>query len=460
MPPTDPHLPASVTGDDTIVAVSTPPGRGGIGVVRISGPTARQVAGALLERTPEPWTARRANMGVLLDDEGRHVDRVVVTWFQAPRSYTAEDVVELSCHGSPAVLALAVERALAAGARLADPGEFTQRAFQNGRLDLAQAEGVRDLIEATTAYQARVAMQQVEGALSRRLEPIKKQLLDLVALLEAGIDFAEDDLDVADEQEILRRLALVAEPVEQLRASFQLGKVIHGGLTLAILGRPNVGKSSLFNRLLERDRAIVTPQAGTTRDVVSEVAQLDGLPVKLLDTAGIRATADVVEAAGVARSWEALADADLILAIIDLSAPLGEVDRELLHRAQSTGRALVVGNKADLPTQAAVEGECIAVSAQTGEGVASLRRAIVDRIRAGAPAEDESALITSVRHERLLGECAAALEMAKTAVNAQIPHEMLLLDLYGALTPLDAITGATTVEDILGNIFSTFCIGK
>ncbi len=453
-------LPVAARDDDTIVAISTPPGRGGIGVVRISGSDAARIAAVLLEKTPKDWAPRQADIAILVDDEQRHIDRVVVTRFQAPRSYTAEDVVEISCHGSPAVLTLAVERAIAAGARLAEPGEFTQRAFLNGRLDLTQAEGVRDLIDAATAYQARVAMQQVEGALSRRLQPIKKELLDLIALLEAGIDFAEDDIDVSGADEILRRLDLVGPPVERLLESFQLGKIIHGGLTLAILGRPNVGKSSLFNRLLEKDRAIVTPQAGTTRDVVSEVAQIDGLPVKLLDTAGIRSTEDVIEAAGVERSWEALADADIILAVVDLSAPLEGVDRELLDKAHSTGRALLVGNKADLPRRAEVEGDCLPVSAATGEGVADLRAAIVARARAGSIVEDEGALITNVRHEALLGDCSSALASARAAAAAGIPHEMLLLDLYSALTPLDAITGATTVEDILGNIFSTFCIGK
>ncbi|MBI1352797.1 MAG: tRNA uridine-5-carboxymethylaminomethyl(34) synthesis GTPase MnmE [Acidobacteria bacterium] len=451
-------MPPSLDVDDTIVALSTPPGRGGLGVVRISGPAARAVADGLLRGHPREWSPRQAQVAFLVDDQGRHVDRVVATWFQAPRSYTAEDVVELSCHGSPAVLALAVERALALGARLAEPGEFTQRAFRNGRLDLAQAEAVRDLIEATTAYQARVAMQQVEGALSRRLAPIKKELLDAVALLEAGIDFAEDDLEVAEDAEILRRLALVAEPVERLRASFRLGKVVHGGLTLAIVGRPNVGKSSLFNRLLESERAIVTPLAGTTRDVVSEVAQIGGIPVKLLDTAGIRATQDVAEAAGVERSWEALAGGDLILAVIDRSQPLEDADRELLHKARSTGRALVAANKADLPDVAQTEG--LAVSAATGQGIDDLRRAIVDQARGGVELDQESGLITNVRHERLLAECAECLERARAAVATGTPHEMLLLDLYSALEPLDAITGATTIEEILGNIFSTFCIGK
>ncbi|MCB9382989.1 MAG: tRNA uridine-5-carboxymethylaminomethyl(34) synthesis GTPase MnmE [Bryobacterales bacterium] len=452
-------LPESLHGDDTIVAISTPPGRGGIGVIRISGPHARTVADALTEGAAD-WEPRRPHLAALIDQEGRHVDRILLTWFAAPHSYTGEHVVELSCHGSPAVLGFAVERALAVGARLAEPGEFTLRAFRSGRLDLPQAEAVRDLIESSTVYQARVAMRQVEGGLSRRLAAIKRELLELVALLEAGIDFAEDDIDVAPASELLERLARVREPVARLVESFRYGKVVHGGVTLAIIGRPNVGKSSLFNRLLERDRAIVTPIPGTTRDVVSETAQIDGLPVKLLDTAGIRATADVVEAQGVERSWEALADADLILAVVDLSQPLDDADSELLSRAAASGQALVIGNKADLPRRAEAGCETIAVSATTGEGLDTLRRAIRET---AAPAPDggvEGAFLTSLRHERLLRESLEYLDKAAEAIRLGTPHEMLLLDLYSALRPVDAITGATTVDDILDGIFSTFCIGK
>ena len=459
MPPIDSILPDSVRGDDTIVAVSTPPGRGGIGVIRISGPAARAIAGALTDHDGA-WIPRQARLATLVDDEGRHIDRVLTTFFPAPNSYTGEHVVELSCHGSPAVLTHAIERALAGGARLAEPGEFTLRAFRNGRLDLAQAEAVRDLIESTTLYQARVAMQQIEGGLSRRLAAIKQELLELIALLEAGIDFAEDDIDVAPDDELFLRLGRIREPVSRLIESFRYGKVVHGGLTLAIVGRPNVGKSSLFNRLLERDRAIVTPIPGTTRDVISESAQLDGLPVRLLDTAGIRATSDLIEAEGVERSWEALADADLVLAVIDLSQPLEASDRELLARAGASGRALLVANKVDLPRRAALDGEALEVSAITGDGVDELRRAIC-RTAAPPPAGGvEEAFLTSLRHERLLRECLEFLNKAAEAVPAQTPHEMLLLDLYSALRPLDAVTGATTVEDILGSIFSTFCIGK
>ncbi len=451
-------IPESVHQDDTIVAVSTPPGRGGIGVVRLSGPEAAPIASKLL--SGGPWEPRRATLAELTDADGAKVDEAIVTFFPKPHSYTAEDVVEISCHGSPPVLALAVERALAAGARLAEPGEFTLRAFRNGRLDLAQAEAVRDLIEATTVYQARVAAQQLDGALSRRLAPLKKGLTDLIALLEAGIDFAEDDVDVAPDAEILRRLDQVRDGLARLADSFEYGKVVRDGVTLAVLGRPNVGKSSLFNRLLESDRAIVSPRAGTTRDVVSEFAQIDGIPVKLLDTAGIRATEDIVESQGVERSWAALADADLVLAVVDRSSPLDETDRELLGKAHASGRALVAANKCDLPAAAEGLGEHLAVSAVTGEGIVELRGAIRERAAPAPRSGEERAFITSLRHERLLRESLEHLDRARQAVAAKTPHEMLLLDLYSALRPIDAITGATTLDDILNNIFSTFCIGK
>jgi tRNA modification GTPase len=418
---------------------------------------------AKLARLPsaERWQPRHATYAKLLDEEGCPIDQVLVTFFPKPHSYTAEDVVEISCHGSPVVLGLAVERALAAGARLAQPGEFTERAFLNGRLDLAQAEAVRDLIDATTLYQARVAVQQVEGGLSRRLSPIKKELCDLIALLEAGIDFAEDDVTVASDEEILRRLNGVLGGVTRLAESFQVGKVVRGGVTLAILGRPNVGKSSLFNRLLEQDRAIVTAQAGTTRDMLSEYFSIRGLPVKLIDTAGIRATADVIEAKGVAKSYEALADCDITLAVVDLSQPLDETDRELLARARQAGRrVLLVGNKCDLAPRAELGEPFLRVSAETGEGLDELRNQIYEHALPQNADAHETGFITSIRHEKLLRETAGWLNKAAEAAGASIPHEMLLLDLYSALQPLDAITGATTLEDILGNIFSTFCIGK
>ena len=379
---------------------------------------------------------------------------MVVTFFAAPRSYTGEDVVEIACHGSPVVLRFALERACEQGARLAEPGEFTLRAYVNGRIDLPQAEAVRDLIGATTLYQARIAAQQTGGSVSRRLKPVKEQLLQLIALLEAGIDFAEDDIGFASSMEIEVLICPVLDAVKALIASFAYGKLVHEGFTLAIVGRPNVGKSSLFNRLLEQDRAIVTDIPGTTRDLVSETASVEGIPVKFVDTAGIREGQDTVESLGIERSYQAMADADLTLVVIDASAPLGSDDEALISRAQ--GKMLVVANKCDL----APPPRGLGVSALTGEGIPELRRAIVDAIAPRGQIEQEGGFITSLRHEQLLRESREALEQALTANGLGIPHEMLLLDLYAALRPIDAITGATTADDILNRIFSTFCIGK
>lgn len=426
--------------------------------MRLSGAEARRIAGTVLQFPQgHEWRAWSAALAGLVDDGGAVVDRVIVTYFAAPRSYTAEDVVEIACHGSPVVLRFCLDRACRAGARLAEPGEFTLRAYLNGRIDLPQAEAVRDLIDATTLYQARVAAQQVEGSVSRALRPVKEQLLELIALLEAGIDFADNDVDVAPASEILRRLGGVSSGVSKLLASFAFGKLVHSGFTLAIVGRPNVGKSSLFNRLLEQERAIVTDIPGTTRDLVSEVAAIEGIPIKFIDTAGIRAAGDLVESLGIERSYQAMADADLTLAVVDLSQPASGEDRAVVERAR--GRRLVVGNKSDLPRVAdlAVDAE---VSAATGDGIPELRRRIIQAVAPDGEVPPDSGFITSLRHQQLLRESSEALEHARAAALNGIPHEMLLLDLYAALGPIDAITGATTADDILNRIFSTFCIGK
>lgn len=446
---------------DTIAAISTPPGRGGIGIIRLSGPDSRAIAERILRFPGKPdWRPRTATLAELPDENGRAVDQVVVTFFERPRSYTAEDVVEISCHGSPVVLRYGLERASSSGARLAEPGEFTLRAFVNGRIDLPQAEAVRDLIEATTLYQARIAAQQLGGSVSRRIAPLKEQLLELIALLEAGIDFAEDDVSVASTEEILRRIEPIQRGVERLEASFSYGRLVHSGLTLAIVGRPNVGKSSLFNRLLEQDRAIVTEIPGTTRDLVSEVAALGGIPIKYVDTAGIRPGQGLVETLGIERSFQAMADADLTLVVLDLSAPLDSQDMELVRRAREQGRSLLVANKCDLPRCTEPPGDASVVSALTGEGMELLRQRILTTIAPEGGAGLEAGFITSIRHEQLLREAAAGLEKARAAAFEGIHHEMLLLDLYGALRPIDEITGATTADDILNRIFSTFCIGK
>jgi tRNA modification GTPase len=440
---------------DTIVAISTPPGRSGLGVVRLSGSNARDIAARFLSSVDwQPW---RAHLADLLDAQGQPIDQTVVTFFEKPRSYTAEDLIEISCHGSPVVLRHAVERAVEAGARLAEPGEFTLRAFLNGRIDLPRAEAVRDLIEATTLYQARIATQQASGSVSRRIAPFKEQLVELISLLEAGIDFAEDDVSVAPAVEILRRIAPIHEGVTHLAESFRYGGLVHHGLTLAIVGRPNVGKSTLFNRLLEQDRAIVTEIPGTTRDLVSETAAIGGIPVKLFDTAGIRETTERVEALGIERSYQVIADADLTLVVIDASQVLGADDKALIDRAGA--RSLVVANKSDLAIGTPPP-DAITVSALTGQGIPELRGAILSAVAPAGAFEQETGFITSLRHERLLRESAGWLEKARAAVESATPHEMLLLDFYGALRPLDAITGATTADDILNRIFSTFCIGK
>ena len=475
--------------DDTIVAISTAPGRGGIGVVRLAGSEARQIALPML-RLKHELEPGRAVFGELVEPGNAEncvgagqspaptrIDEVVVTFFQRPHSYTTDDVVEVSAHGSPVVLRHIVELALKRGARLAEPGEFTMRAFLNGRLDLAQAEAVRDLIESQTLYQAKVAAQQLEGALSRRLQPIKQKLVELIALLEAGIDFAEDDVSVLLGEQIEARIATVRTPLQELAGSFAYGKMVHEGLTLAIVGRPNVGKSSLFNRLVERERAIVTATPGTTRDLVSETVSLGGIPVKLVDTAGIRRALDEAESIGIRKSMEALADADLVLVVLDASQPPNSEDQELLEQVAKR-RGIAVQNKIDLADRrepkaedshtvlvaggaSAVNGlPVVRTSAMTGIGIAELRTEILRQMSGEPGAQIESGFLTNARHRGLVENALHALNAASAAVTQKVPHEMLLLDLYNALRPLDEITGATTTDDILGLIFSTFCIGK
>jgi tRNA modification GTPase len=448
--------------DDTIVAIATPAGRGGIGVVRLAGPEALSIAAPML-RLKHELEAGRAVFGELVEPnaEEQRIDEVVVTYFAKPHSYTTDDIIEISAHGSPVVLRHVVELALAGGARLAEPGEFTMRAFLNGRIDLTQAEAVRDLIESQTLYQAKVAARQLDGALSRRLQPIKQKLVELIAVLEAGIDFAEDDVSVLPAEQILAHIVAVRSPLEQLSASFAYGKLVHEGLTLAIVGRPNVGKSSLFNRLVESDRAIVTASPGTTRDLVTETVGLGGIPVKLVDTAGIRHALDEAEGIGIRKSMEALADADLVLVVLDSSAPVGDEDHKLVALVgQRT--AILVENKSDkISSQFQVPGSqlsTVRVSALTGEGMVELRAEIMRQV--GGEGEGETGFLTNIRHQGLVCDSLAGLEASAVAVRGKIPHEMLLLDLYSALRPLDEITGATTNDDILNLIFSRFCIGK
>ena len=444
---------------DTIVAISTPPGRGGLGVVRLSGTESQLIASALLLPVPN-WQPWRVHAAELLDESGQTVDQVLISFFAKPHSYTAEDVVEISCHGSPVVLRHAVERAIALGARPAEPGEFTLRAFVNGRIDLPQAEAVHDLIEATTLYQAKVAARQLEGSVAALIRPWKERLVELIALLEAGIDFAEDDISVASSQEIESRLETISKGIAQLIDSFTFGRLVHDGLTLAIVGRTNVGKSSIFNCLLRQDRAIVTEIPGTTRDTVSESASIEGIPVKLIDTAGIRESTDLVERLGIERSRQAIVDSDITVVVLDQSSSLQADDETLLRQTRERGAYIVIGNKSDLPHQLTTSVDLIETSAVTGQGIDDLRAAILRAIAPDGMLPAQAGFITSARHVQLLKECREALARAREATAVGLPHEMLLLDCYAALRPLDAITGATTADDILNRIFSTFCIGK
>jgi tRNA modification GTPase len=463
--------------EDTIVAISTPPGRGGLGVVRLSGARAIEIATCLIKLPKLPLETQRAVLGTFAEMEsGRVLDQVVVICFRAPHSYTGEDVVEISCHGAPVILRYLEECCLAQGARVAEPGEFTMRAFLNGRIDLTQAEAVRDLTESQTLYQARVAAQQLSGSVSTRLKPHKQVLLELIARLEAGIDFAEDDVAVIAWEEILTRLDSIRADLQKLVEGYDYGRIVREGLTLAIVGRPNVGKSSLFNRLVNEERAIVTPLPGTTRDLVAETANLGGIPLRFVDTAGIRDALDEVEKLGVERTFRAIADSDLRLLVVDASQPWTEDDALLLDKLRPLGSLLVALNKSDLPAchpwaevvkfvqgdlnAGATLPEIVHTSALTGEGIHQLKEKI---LALAAPARDigpEGEFITNLRHQQLIKNSLAGLAKARQAAEQHTHHEMLLLDLYDALRPLDLITGATYADDILDVIFKTFCVGK
>ncbi|MES2390232.1 MAG: tRNA uridine-5-carboxymethylaminomethyl(34) synthesis GTPase MnmE [Acidobacteriota bacterium] len=460
---------------DTIVAISTPPGRGGIGIVRLSGPEALTAAAHLVHLSP-PFDHARARFTRIRDplapnDPKRSIDDAIVTTFLAPHSYTGDDLIEIAAHGSPVVLEAILRAALARAAthalsiRLAEPGEFTQRAFLSGRIDLTQAEAVHDLIAARTLDQARIAAQQLGGAMSRRVAPAKEQLLHLIALLEAGMDFASgelDDVDVVPAEQIAAEIAATEQPLAALAASYRHGQLMRSGVSLALVGRPNAGKSSLFNRLLQRERAIVTPIPGTTRDTVEETVALGGIPIRLIDTAGLRiagdAPADEAEEQGIARSREALADADLVLLIHDATQPLTASEQSLTD-SLSQRPHLLVRNKVDLLDSLLTQPGTIATSALTGEGLDDLRTAILRELNAEGALADSGAL-NNLRQQQAVVSALEALAAASVANAGALPHEMILLDLHTALRALDSLTGATTADDILGRIFSTFCIGK
>jgi tRNA modification GTPase len=446
--------------DDTIVAIATPAGRGGIGVVRVSGPGARDMAAVISDHV-EPLEPRHATLTRLLAG-GRAVDRAVLTFFPAPHSYTGEDVLEISAHGSPVLLRAVVEASMGAGARLAEPGEFTFRAYLHGRMDLVQAEAVKDLVDAVTPLQARAAFDQLEGTLTSRIAAIDAALFDMSARLEASLDFPDEGYHFVDPSRAAAEIETLASSIDELLADARRGRLVREGAQIAIVGRPNTGKSSLFNRLAGAGRAIVTDIPGTTRDLLTEVIDLDGIALTLVDTAGLRAApSDAVEVEGMARAHAARRVADVTLVVLDRSRPLSADDTELLS-VTTAGRRVVAGNKSDLAA-AWSPGDgwtrVVWVSALTGSGFDELRAALVDALSGGERLRDTPA-VTNMRHVRLLSDTRASLGRAASAAAAGTPEEFVAADLAEARGLLEEVTGARTADDVLRAIFDRFCIGK
>lgn len=453
------------SADDTIVAIATPPGRGGLGVVRLSGPLAASIAATILERQT-PLRPRQASLARISDVSqagvSRTIDEVIVTFFPGPRSYTGEDVVEITAHGSPVVLERIVRSSMRTGARLAAPGEFTFRAFLGGRLDLVQAEAVADLIEASTPRQAELAFDQLNGTLTREIVALGRRVFDVRALVEASLDFPEEGYHFVRPDEVADRLTAMARDVRALLAGAARGRIIREGRQVAVAGRANVGKSLLFNRLLGTDRAIVTEVAGTTRDLLTERLDLEGIPITLVDTAGLRDTEDFVEREGVARAHRAAAAADLTLVVLDRSAPLQAEDHRLLRSARP--HDLVVVNKVDLGAAWDVSALDVAeppvsVSALTGEGLNALGSSLA-RALTRDEGWREGVSISNVRHIRLVEGAVEAIERARDLAAVGAPEELVLVELQDAQRALEDVTGAEAPEALLEEIFGRFCVGK
>lgn len=445
---------------DTIAAIATPLGEGGIGIVRLSGTEARSIAEKLFSGRLHP---HQLAYGHIRDCyTGEVVDEVLVSYMPAPHSYTREDVVEINCHGGPLPLQRVLEQVLRCGARLAHPGEFTLRAFLNGRLDLAQAEAVLHIIQARTAASLRLAVAGLEGNLSNLVKEVRSQLLSLLAYLSARIDFPEDEVE---EQDVAGPLSEALHRIQELLASADAGIIYRQGVRTAIVGRPNVGKSSLLNRLLRRSRAIVSPIPGTTRDTLEEVVNIKGIPFVLVDTAGIGhppQAEDLLESLSVERSRQALEQADLVLLVLDTSQPLTTADQEIID-SLSQKRVLVAANKNDLPRQADLSGlywPLVPTSALNGEGLGQLEEIMVNLILGGQVCTSDHLLVSSPRQKQALGKAARHLESALAAVKTDLPEDFISIDLTSAVNALGEITGETVGEELLESIFSQFCVGK
>ena len=440
----------------TIVALSTPPGRGAIAVVRLSGPNALSITKQLAVDL-DNVKARRATLSkISFPGTQETLDEVLITFFKAPDSATGEDVIEISCHGSPVIVREILDLTVSMGARLAAPGEFTLRALTNRKINLVQAEAIRDLIAAQTEAAVKQAARQIGGELSHTITSLEEKLIGVIVVLESALEFVEDDLPAAELGSVKATLASVQKGIGDLADSYSSGRLLQSGIKVAIIGSPNVGKSSLFNRLVSRDRAIVTDVPGTTRDTLSETIDLEGVPVFLTDTAGLRDTTDTIESLGIERTQRAIADADLVLEVIDASDAVGEqVSRD---RDANSIRVL---NKCDIAVadRFVSEKDSVRISALTGEGIESLRTAILAFLHRG-DVDNEGLLVTNARHYDLLKTASYELGNAISALNDELSEELILVSLHNALKYLGQITGETTTEDILSQVFATFCIGK
>jgi len=437
-------------GSDTIVAVSTPRGVGGVAVVRLSGPQAREMA---LRHLSVDALEPRYSHFARFSDGGSLIDEVLAVWFPAPHSYTGEEMVEISCHGSLYVQQAIVQALLDDGARLAEPGEFTMRAFLGGKLNLSQAEAVADLIDAVTPVQHRLAVSQLRGGYARKLNDLRKRLLDLTALLELELDFSQEDVEFADRSQLRQTLRDLAAEVERLMASFSLGNTLKRGIPVAIVGRPNAGKSSLLNALLDDDRALVSDIPGTTRDTIEETLTLDGITFRFIDTAGLRSSSDAIETMGVERSRKAVADAEVVLYVHDATTSWQVPDVDLEGK-----QVIYVNNKSDLPVAASVPSPSVNLSAKTKEGIAQLEAMLVERYQPRL--SGDAPLLSNERHYGALLHVAKALAAASRALDEAIPSDLVAVDLRDALYHLGTITGEVSSDELLTNIFSRFCIGK
>ncbi len=463
--------------DETICAIATSVGEGGIGIVRISGENAVAYASELIRLRSgrsliavQSHTLHHADVfDVAVTPIEPHrdslpLDEALVVVMRAPHSFTAEDVVEIHCHGGPLVLQSLCDGLVRRGARLADPGEFTKRAFLNGRLNLTQAEAVLDTIRAKTTGSLRIAQEQLRGALSKEVDRMRETLIGLLAHVEAAIDFTEEDLAFVRPDDLARSLRQTRTEVSRLAKTYEEGRVLREGVAAAIIGRPNVGKSSLLNALLGTDRAIVTAVPGTTRDVLEEVLNIRGIPVRLLDTAGLRETDDLVEHEGIKRSRAAIEQAELLLVMLDGSFPLSAEDHDLLGLGRDKTLVVVV-NKSDLPSrihdfELAEFKSVVRISAKTGAGLEDLRDTIRGVVGRGGLEPGEAAMVTRIRHRTSLVNAESALAKAIESVTSQLSGEFIAMDLRGALDALGEITGAITTDDVLDRIFREFCIGK